>query len=230
MIRVFAVACALSCLAASAWAQAQSAPGTQTTTPATPADKKPAPKARTSAKPAEPAQTGRCDIGVIPVAGNQFAVQKSGLTAFGNEYTRVTFDDWGFDDLVVARVRAAAPGNAVQRIIYAREELRRTKPAPLFYDQDSDVRDFVRQITAGINCKRYLVVHSFGSQITDRTQRVNGMGIVYLSSPIKSRAYLFALTCIRIYDGHSFETIKQGAASTGDEPLMSHLLRFTPFR
>jgi hypothetical protein len=123
MIRSFAVALVLSCFVASAWAQAQPAPGTAITQAGTPAPKlvakKPAPKAKTSAKPTGPLESGPCQIGVIPVIGDQLVVQKVGLTVFGNEHTEVPIEAWGLDDLVIARVRAAiAPGTGVRRITY----------------------------------------------------------------------------------------------------------------
>ena len=109
MIRTFALALALSCLATSAWAQAQPVPETAAAPVAVtkPAVKKQAPKTKTAAKPPGPAENGRCRLGVIPALGDQFVVQKVGLTVFGNERTEVPID-WGLNDLVVARVRAAA--------------------------------------------------------------------------------------------------------------------------
>ena len=50
---------------------------------------------------------------------------------------------------------------------------------------------------------------------------VHGMGIVNVGAPITRHNFLFAITYIRIYDGRSFEIIKQGATSADDEPLMS---------
>src|ERR1700730_11231051 len=130
MVRVFAIACVLSCLAASASGQTQPAPGaatTQTVTPAKPAAKKQTPKAKTSAKPPASADAGPCQIGVIPVNSNQFAVQKVGLTILGNEYAQVPVDSWGLDDLVVMRVRAAAAGAAVRKVAYTKEDLQHAK-------------------------------------------------------------------------------------------------------
>src|SRR6266852_1143397 len=110
MVRVFAFACALSCLAASAWAQSPPVPGpaaAQPAAPAKPAVKKPASKAKTSAKPPGPSDSGPCQIGVISAIGDQFTVQNIGLTMFGNEQMEAPVDAWGLDDLVVTRVRAA---------------------------------------------------------------------------------------------------------------------------
>jgi hypothetical protein len=83
MIRAVIAGCVLSCLAVPAWSQTQPTPGT----PAKPADKKPAPKAKTDAK--KPAESGPCQLGVIPVIGDEFVVQKVGMTLFGNERTEV---------------------------------------------------------------------------------------------------------------------------------------------
>jgi hypothetical protein len=98
MVRWFAVAAVLSCLVAPAWAQAQPAPGTAATPSvapgAKPAVKKQAQKTRTTAKPPGPTDSGPCLLGVIPAIGDQFVVQKVGLTIFGNEYTEVPIDAW----------------------------------------------------------------------------------------------------------------------------------------
>src|ERR1700737_3681398 len=127
MVRSFGVAVVLSCPTASAWGQAQPTPGmaaTQAEPPAVkPAAKKPVPKTKTAAKP-PPRDDGRCDLGIIAAAGSPIGLKKVGKTLFGNEYAEVPSDAWGIDDLIVARVRAAAgPGIAVRRIAYAREAL-----------------------------------------------------------------------------------------------------------
>jgi hypothetical protein len=233
MVRSMAVTVVLSYLATSAWALAPSAPGPaaiRATEPARPAARNQTPRITTQA--ARPSESGPCQRGVIPIAGNRFAVRKAGFTRFDSEYARVRVDGWDLDDLVVERVRKAASGIAVRRIAFDKAELSRAKQqAPsLFRTIDDDVKDFARHVSAGANCEHYLVVHTFGGPIVDSSESVHGMGIVNVRGLIKSRTYLFAITYIRIYDGHSFETIKHGAASTGDEPLMSLVLRATPFR
>jgi hypothetical protein len=136
--------------------------------------------------------------------------------------------DWGFDDLVAARVRAAAPHFAVRRIIFAREELARHKSP--FSSFNVELKNFVRDVSAGANCERYVVVHLEGSKVFDSPESVFGLGIVNVPSPFQRRNFLFAITNIRIYDGQSFEVIRQDLASTGEESLVSNVLRFTPFR
>jgi hypothetical protein len=228
MVRFFVVAFALSCLAMSARAQSPEMPTTTTLEP-TPR-KLPS---KTEALKNQPGTTGseHCQLGIIPIAGNQFTVQKVGFGMFGNETARIRVDGWGFDDLVAARVRAAAPGHATRRIVYTKEQLARHKqlgsPSP---DVDAELEDFVRDVSTGADCDRYVVVQLHSSRIMKTSEFVRGMGIVNVGVPIMRHNFLFAITYIRIYDGRSFELIKQGATSTDDEPLMAQALRLTPFQ
>ncbi len=121
MVRSFAVAVALSCLVSFAWAQSQPVPPTSpAAVVAKPAARKPAAKSTGAARQAAaPVDSGRCQLGVIPALGDQFVVQKVGLTMFGNDRTEVPIGDWGLNELVVARVRAAAGrGIFVRRLTY----------------------------------------------------------------------------------------------------------------
>ena len=125
MIRIVALFLALA-VAQPALAQTAPTP-TPNPSPAKPSPAKPAAKKSAPPKPdagAPPAaaaagpQHGPC-IGVIPHVGDYFAVKTVGFTAFGNDLKEVPIESWALDDLVVARVRAAAgPGIAVRRIAY----------------------------------------------------------------------------------------------------------------
>jgi hypothetical protein len=229
MFRIVLAALALFCFAAPAGGQAPSAPAA--TAAAKPAVQRLPAKTEALAKSPGPPESGRCQLGIIPIVGILFQVQKIGFTIFGNEYHRVRVDDWAFDDLVVSRVRTAAPGQGVRRILFARDELaRHRKSGSLFRNINAELKDFVQHVSAGANCERYIVVHLHNSEIFNSYEVAHGMGIINVASPIQRRTYLFALSYIRIYDGQTFEILKQGAASTGDEPLVSFLLRTTPFR
>ncbi|MGY8710616.1 hypothetical protein RAD16_33185 [Bradyrhizobium sp. 18BD] len=106
-----------------------------------PAAKKPA------VAPRAPAEAGPCQIGVIPIAGDLFTVEKFGPLKFLDKYTRTSVAAWALDDLVVSRVRASAPGISVRRIPYTLEELRsggRQKQNPWFYRAEADVKGFVQ--------------------------------------------------------------------------------------
>jgi len=69
-------------------------------------------------------------------------------------------------------------------------------------------------------------VQLHSSRIMKTSEFVHGMGIVNVGAPITRHNFLFAITYIRIYDGRSFEIIKQGATSAGDGPLMSQFMPF----
>src|SRR5689334_18482186 len=115
MFRTLIAAFALACFAECAWAQTQPPPAPA----AKPAVRKPAAKSTTSAKPAGPADSGPCQVGIISEMGDQFVVQTVGFTVFGNERSEVPISGWGLDDIVVARVRAAVgPGVSVRRIAH----------------------------------------------------------------------------------------------------------------
>jgi hypothetical protein len=227
MVRLFVVAFALSCLAASATAQSPEMPATGMIEPA---PRKLPPKTEPLASRPGSAGSGHCQIGIIPIAGNDFSVQKIGFGAISNQYARIKVGKWGFDDLVATRVRAAAHGQEVRRIVIGREELARYKVGEsLFPDVDTDLDDFVRDVSAGTDCERYVVVHLDSSRIMKTSGFVYGMGIVNVGTPIARHNFLFALTYIRVYDGRSFEIISQGATSTNDRSPASQTWRFMPF-
>jgi hypothetical protein len=237
MVRNFAAALLLSCLATSAWAQAQPAPGTAATeksVPAKPAAKKPAPKAKTSAKPLAPVDAGPCQIGVISAVGDEFVVQKVGLTVFNNEYTEVPVDGWGLDDLVVARVRAAtAPGIAVRRIAYPKGTFAPYDhpPAALFRNPRNDLTTIVREITAKAGCERYVVVTKFDGQVDGTNQTHRGIGVLNrgIGSGVLSHTSLFTAIDVSIFDGQTFaiqrkpfsfeDMMKRGLGTLGQDPL-----------
>jgi hypothetical protein len=228
MFRFLVVAFAVSCLAPCGWTQTQPAPTPDAAASATkPPAKKPTAK-KTSARPVGPAESGPCQIGVISDIGDQFVVQNVGFTVFGNERSEVPTRGWGLDDLVIARVRAAAaPGVTVRRIAYAKDafaELER--PGSFFRDVKAELSNAVRQIASGSNCERYVLVQRSTSRFSNLNQSVRGIGIVHWVY----RTFLFALSYVQIYDGQSFEVIKQGAATTDDEPLVARVLMSNPIR
>jgi hypothetical protein len=149
---------------------------------------------------------------------------------FGNDLTEVSTSGWGLDDLVVARVRAAAPGATVRKITAAKDAFAAIKRpeglSGLFHDTNADLIAAVRQIVSGTRCNRYVLVRRYGSQFSNTNQDVRGIGIVSWVG----RTYLFALTYIRVFDGEDFSIIKRGPASTDDESTISRALMLNPIR
>jgi hypothetical protein len=220
MVRRIAVAFVLLCLAAPAWLKAQPAPAaTQAASVINPAAaKKQAPKTKTATKPSGPSESGPCRIGVIPVIGDQFVVQKVGIMAFGNERTDVPIDAWGLDDLVVARVRAAvAPGTVVRRIPYAKGafEPYENPPVRLFRNRQDDLTAVVRQITASTNCERYVVVTRFTGKLDGTNQTLHGIGVLNHGTSILSHTSLFANIQLTVFDGQTFAIRKNPFANLG---------------
>ncbi len=212
MVRSVAVAVAFSCLVSFAWAQTQPAPGTAATPAGGPAAKAAVKKIKTTAKPRGSTDNGPCQFGVIPAIGDQFVVQKVGLTIFGNEYTEVPIDAWGLDDLVVARVRAAvAPGAGVRRIAYPKAAFAPyDHPAPaLFRNSQDDLTAIVRQIAANAGCERYVVVTKFTGQIDGTNQTHRGVGVLNRGTSLLSYTSLFADVQVTIFDGQTFVVHKK---------------------
>ncbi len=239
MIRTVALLLVLA-VAQSALAQTAPTPAPNPSptkpSPAKPAAKKTTPpKSDAGATPAATAvaaQHGPC-IGVIPHVGDLFAVQDFGL--FSNEFKEVPIESWGLDDLVVARVRAAAgSGSAVRRIAYTANafEPYDKPPMRLFGDPENDLKNVVQTIARAGGCERYIAVvkgvNKFGSSPTINLG-VKGMGIIkYVSS-----TYLFAITTLFVFDGHTFDILKK-VAPTGQQivpdPIVNDLLRTSPIR
>jgi hypothetical protein len=192
---------------------------TTTVAPAAkPVVKKPAPKAKTATKPLTAAESGPCQIGVIPAIGDQFVVQKVGLTIFGNEHTEVPIDAWSLDDLAVARIRAAAaPGSAVRRIAYPKGAFAPyDNPAPaLFRNSRDDLTAIVKQIATNASCERYLVDTKFAGKLDGTNQTLRGIGILNHGTSLLSHTSLFANVQVTVFDGQTFAVGKNPYANLG---------------
>jgi len=204
MSRLFAVALVLSLPTASAWAQT---PSPAEVAPATkPAVKKAAAKPKkAAAKPLEPVAAGPCQLGVIAALENKFSVQKIGITVFGNEETQVPVD-WGLNDIVAERVRAAAGGTGVRRIAYPKGtfEPYYERSEALFRIPSDKLTPIVRQVASSTDCERYLVVTTLSVQLDGTNQPLNGIGILDGRGPF-GHPSLFTYFMVTIFDGKTFE-------------------------
>lgn len=211
MVRVIVVAFVVSYFVVPALAQAQPLQDSAAAT----APRKMAPKSKSKAagKPTAPADTGPCRVGVIPALGDLFMVRKIGITVFGNEQSEVPVP-WGIDDLIVARVRAAA-GAGVRRLAYAKDafEPYYDPEIKLFRNQRDDLVNIVRQIAGSSNCERYVVVTRLKVTPYGTNQTLSGVGIVSRGSSPLSRASLFAYYQITVLDGQSFALYKNPFAT-----------------
>jgi hypothetical protein len=210
MLRHIVVFALLSCLAAAGWAQSSSTP----TTPAPPAPgksaKKPVAKATSSVKPSTKpsavAENGPCSVGVISAIPDIFAVQKMGLTVFGNALHEIPVT-WNFDDLAVARAQAAAGTTSIRRIIYAKGAFDSYyhPQRSLFRNQREELTNLIRQITTNSSCERYLVVMRGEGQLPGTNQLMTGVGVANRGVGVISSSFLFAYISVIVFDGQSFE-------------------------
>jgi hypothetical protein len=210
MLRRFAIAAIiLSCFIADGWGQSPSATAPSAPAPANPVAKKPAPKPKAAAKPATAADSGPCQIGVITAVGDVFAVQKVGLTVFGNEYTEVPVS-WGLEDTIFARTRAAAGGISIRRIAYAKgifDSYYHPQPS-LFRNERQELTDLVRQIAGDAGCERYFVFTRLKGQLQGTNQTLEGIGVLNWGVGLLNTTSLFANLSLQVFDGQTFEIRK----------------------
>lgn len=221
MYRNFAIALLVSCFAAAGWAQSPST----SASPAAPqaaksTAKKPTPKAAASKTKSDgraaPAASGPCSLGVISAIGDRFAVHKFGVTVFETEDNEVPIDNWGLDDVVLARVRALTGTDpSIRKISYPRGafEPYYNPKSRLLRDPGEDLPAIVRGITANANCERYLVVTRFKAQLPGTSLTVNGIGAYNrgLGSLVR-HSHLFANISISLLDGRTYEKIDRRVA------------------
>ncbi len=201
---------------------------------ATPATAKPVPpKPRagaTSAAPTGDAQQGPC-IGVIPRIGDLMEVQNIGVTVFSNDFKEVPIESWGLDDLAVARVHAAAGAHfAVRRISYAGNAFDPFEhPASrLFRNAENDLKGVVQSIARGSGCERYVVVVKSETVFGDTHSILKGVGVVNRDSVLFGhKSWLYALSGIWVFDGRTFDVLKKGVGSSGED-FVTRLLVGSP--
>ncbi len=187
----------------------------QTTQPPAAAKAKPAAKKPAAPKAAAtPAASGPCSIGVFPLLFDQFGVRKIGLSVFGNDFKAVKVDNWGLDDLVVERLRAAVgPGMAVRRIAFDTALFEGYVPGiGIFQNRDTKAPDIVRQAAGQTRCERYVVVTRAASQYIGN-QPVYGLGVVNSGGPLLTTVALHAVVRIHVHDGQTFAVLKSGNGS-----------------
>jgi hypothetical protein len=159
-----------------------------------------------TAKAVEKART----VGVISAVGSKFALQKVGITVFGNEFNEVPAGSWGLDDAVTSRVSAVLSGRfAVKRISVppgAFDDY--TRSGGVFGDTDAALHATVRKVAGSANCDLYFVVTRAAVQFGGTNQGVAGVGLVEGGGAINpDNVTLFAVTAVHLYDGRTFERL-----------------------
>jgi len=147
-------------------------------------------------------------IGVIARMGN-FTLQKVGMTIFANQRDQVPVPAWGIDDLVASKIAALLGGSAdVKQIAYAKDAFAAYEaPGGLFRNRDAELRGILHAITVGQKYDVFLVVIASDSAFGSGYQRVTGLGIVQSGSLFVTKAFVYALFQLRIYDGRTLELL-----------------------
>lgn len=164
----------------------------------------------------------RKSVGVISAIGSTFAIQKVGITVFGNELKQVPIDSWGIDDAVAARVAALLSRRyAAKRITYPKGAFTAYEtPGGLFRNLDEELRTVVRSIAAAQKFDLYVVVTRTMSPYGSGNQVVSGLGIVE-GGGLATSVHLHALSAIRVYDGQTFAVTAEGRASIGQSTFLA---------
>ncbi|MDH2402543.1 hypothetical protein QCM77_21620 [Bradyrhizobium sp. SSUT18] len=127
--------------------------------------------------------------------------------------------DWGLDDLVFARVRAATSNDpAVRRIASPKGVFE-----PFYNPKTILIRDpgerlpvIVRSFTANANCDRYLVATTFKAELPNSHMTLNGIGTYNQGlGGLLRHSHLFANIAITLIDGRSYEEIKRPFVNFG---------------
>jgi hypothetical protein len=166
------------------------------------------------------AQGIRQTVGVISMIGDTFALQKVGMTIFGNDLVQVPIPSWVIDDTVTARIAAH---------LTPRFDVRRVTPADpifgtpgslggIFGNPDGDVAlgNALRQAAASQKYDLYVVVTKSAGTFSNTKVAISGLGIAQTSLLSLTRTHLYALADIRVYDGNTFRVVKSGTLSAGD--------------
>ena len=166
---------------------------------------------------------GRRSVGVISTIGVKFAVQKVGLTVFGNAHNDVPIGAWQIDDAVNAKLESLLRADTdVKRIRY-REDAFAAYEAPggLFPDHNAEFLEALRKVTANQKCDFYLVVVPSGSSFGSTNQTVSGIGIVQAGSVFGNQMWIHALFQMRLYDGRTLQLLGWKRARLTDTAFMA---------
>jgi hypothetical protein len=158
-----------------------------------------------TAKAVEKART----VGVISAVGSTFALQKVGITVFGNELNEVPIGSWGLDDAVANRVSAVLGKRfTVKRIAVPQGAFDASDNPAAFSDPNATLQATVRKLARSANCDLYIVVTRAGTSFSGTNQFVAGIGMVEGGGVINpDNVTLFAVTAVHLYDGRTFERL-----------------------
>jgi hypothetical protein len=146
-------------------------------------------------------------------------VQKFGVTVFETEQAYVPIEDWGLDDLVLARVRAATGSDpSVRKIVYPKGAFEPyfNPKSRLLPDPREGLPAIVQSFTANAHCERYLVVTRTRGEVPGTRLELDGIGAYNqgLGSLLR-HSHLFAVFALNMLDGRTYEKLSRPFAGIG---------------
>jgi hypothetical protein len=175
------------------------------------------PKAPAAAAPAKPnlAESNKC-VGVISAIGDTFSMQKIG-TEIGDELNTAPIDTWQIDNLVINKISVyLSDARTVKRVSYPKGAFSSVdaRQHPFFFNYGEELKGIVRQLTLSTKCDRYVVVVKGSSAFGLSHQRVHGLGIVEAGISIFNKDFIHAFYWIKLYDGKTYDLIRERGATT----------------
>jgi hypothetical protein len=161
-----------------------------------------------SAEASKAIQSART-VGIISAVGTKFALQKVGITVFGNELNEVPIGTWGLDDAVAGRVSAVLGRRyAVRRIGVPQGAFAAYYNPAAFSSSDATLQGIVRKLAGSQRYDLVIVVTSAGVQFGGTNQAVSGVGMVEGGGALNpDNVTLYAVTAVHLYDGRTFERL-----------------------
>lgn len=173
----------------------------------------------------------RRNVCVLSVVGQVFAVQKVGLTMFGNEHAATSIAAWNIDDFVAKEIAAVARGNVNVRSI------------PVSIADPASVREFnvhtrgpftkdnpaweaaKRRASADKSCDLLVTVTAGFSKVSSTNQAVSGIGM--LETPgvlaVPGKTFVHALMDLYLYDARTMQQLSWAGGWRRYAPMVDFL-------
>jgi hypothetical protein len=169
----------------------------------------------------------RRTVCVLSTVGKTFALQKVGITVFGNDHTTTGIAAWGIDDLVAREIAWLTKGHVETKAIPVTvpnpASVRETNPynRGIFHKDDPAWEAIKRNAAADKACNLLLTVTQGGSKVGSTNQFISGLGILETSGGIfAGRTFVHALVVLYLYDARSMQQITWAAGWSKRNPLV----------
>ncbi len=160
-----------------------------------------------SANAQEPKKGGT--VCVMSAIGEEFHFKKIGIMVFGNEESKTSIVDWGFDDRVYA---------LTEELLGEKFKIKRIKtPAEGFYasaefsfrDHRTQLEEKAYALSADMNCSYRLLIVVRGTPYSTSNQAVAGIGVVEREGLGEPFRYLHAIAGIHLFDGQDHSLLNR---------------------